>query len=205
MKGSRIFLTVFLIILVFASAYSFLLLYYNNLNIVKTFLYLLYKNDQFLSNIPFFFVPKALMIFSLSLGILTFNAYFNYKKSIQYKIVLKAIFILYLALSSCYTFGLFDTIYNIKKLNIIEWGIVVFGIFAPICILVVGKIILNFRIRGHKIFNYTTLWVIYIIIALIWEFLYPGEIMFVCIGVYCVMNAILLYYCLAKGGGKEDE
>lgn len=133
--------------------------------------------------------PSLLQSFSLMLLILTIGKYLDSKKNISCKLLKYLIYMTYLVYS-LYSIGIFT---DILSLTLQDWNKILFGVIAPICLVILGKILTFKRIRGVKIFNFYTLSIIYIIIAFIWSFLYPEEIVIEFAFLYWIILLLITY------------
>lgn len=151
----------------------------------------------------FFFVSGLLILFSLSLLIITISIYLRYKEKIQY-LILRILLFFYLILTSIYQLEGMDNVFKASDPNFIEIITLILGVIAPICIIIVGRFLLRLKIVGHKIFNNYVLWVVYFIVVTFWEIRYPNDIYYGFVMVYILINIVLLHYCLAKGGELNE-
>ena len=61
--------------------------------------------------------------------------------------------------------------------------------------LIVGKQIAYVKIKGHQIFVYLVVMLLYILLALLWAFIYPEELIFGWVFVYwCVSLGVVLVF-----------
>jgi len=133
--------------------------------------------------------PSLLQSFSLMLLILTIGIYLDSKRNISCKILKYLIYMIYLVYS-LYSIGIFTDILN---LTLQDWNKILFGVIAPICLVILGKILTFKRIRGVKIFNFYTLSIIYIIIVFVWDFIYPEEIIIEFAFLYWIILLLITY------------
>ena len=134
--------------------------------------------------------------------VLTIGIYLDSKKNILCKLLKFLIYATYFVYS-LYSIGIFTDILN---LDLRDWNKIIFGVIAPICLVILGKILTSRRIKGHKIFNYYTLSIIYIIIAFIWDFIYPEEIIIEFVILYWIILLLITYIIKntkMKGGTSE--
>lgn len=132
--------------------------------------------------------PSLLQSFSLMLLVLTVGIYLD-NRGILCRLLKFLIYIAYL-IYSLYSIGIFI---DIKNLNLQDWNKILFGVIAPLCLVILGKILTSRRIKGHKIFNYYTLSVIYVIIAFVWSIFYPEEIVLEFVILYWIILLLITY------------
>lgn len=145
----------------------------------------------------FFFVSGLLVLFSLSLLTITISIYLRYKEKVQY-LILRILLFFYVVLTSIFSIEGMKSMFKLAEPTLLETVTIIFGVIGPICIIIVGRFLLQLKIFGHKIFNHYVLWGVYLIIATFWELLYPSEIYYGFVLVYTLINVVLLHYCLAK-------
>lgn len=165
-------------------------------NIILNIFLFIFQTIDIVMAYLFFFVPPLLRMFSLSLVILTIGVVLDSLDRFQFK-VLKWLFYVFFIIYSIYTIGVVD---NLMVLDAFDISIIMFGIIAPICMFIVGRQLSNVRVKGYKIFNYYTLWVIYMVIVTLWELFRPGDIYYGFVWIFFLVNIIILYYYLAKTG-----
>jgi len=173
--------------------------------IVDVILEILFYNWMIV-RICFFFVPTLLVIFSFSMVVLTLGLWCKYKEKIQYKYILRFLLICYVILTSAYALGLIQQTSKIAtlSLSIMEIFTIIVGILAPICILIVGRLLLRLKIKGISVFNPIILWIIYLILCCIWEILYPEEIFLLIAVLFVCVNIVLVHYVMSKGGELNE-
>lgn len=167
---------------------------------LRDIIFLILEANWNLIRLIFFFVPTLLVLFSLSLVILTLCLWCKKKEKIQYKVLLRFILIIYLIITSAYAIGIINDINKLGEASFIEVCIIIAGVLAPICIMVVGKWLMNLTIKGVKIFNPIVLFILYIIICIIWEIFFPDEIRLIFAILFAISLGVCLHYILSKGG-----
>ena len=142
-----------------------------------------------LLNLVLYSTPSLLQSFSLMLLILTIGKYLDSKRNISCKLLKYLIYMTYLVYS-LFSIGIFT---DILSLTLQDWNKILFGVIAPTCLVILGKILTSKRIRGVKIFHYYTLSIIYIIIAFVWDFIYPEEIIIEFTFLYWIILLLITY------------
>jgi len=138
----------------------------------------------------FGFAPSLLRIFSLTLLALTIGAVLDYKKR-GYRQFLKYLIYIIIFIISLYSMNIFA---NLEDLTITDLNKIIFGVIAPICLLIVGKIITKAQIKGHNVFNYATYWLIYLIVGVIWWLIFPNEVIIEFLFAYFVLSLLVIHY-----------
>jgi hypothetical protein len=138
----------------------------------------------------FAFSPTLLRVFSLTLLALTIGAVLDYKKR-GYRQALKYLIFIIIFIISLYSLNIFT---NLEDLTITDWNKIIFGVLAPICLLIVGKIITSVQIKGHKFFNYGTYWLIYLVVGVAWWLIFPNEVIIEFLFAYFVLSLLVIHY-----------
>jgi len=166
-------------------------------------LILIFEFIDLLVDFIFFFVPDIFRIFSLSLLTLTIGIVLDCKKKTKYKVLKWIIYLLFM-IYSAYTIGILDTVGG--GIDVIDFTVIVFGIVAPICMMVVGQQIVRMRIKGHKIFNHYVMWFIYLLVHTLWAIFVGTEEMFYgFVWLYFILNMIVIYYYLGGEEGRDGS
>lgn len=127
----------------------------------------------------------------MTLFVLTIGVILDTKKS-YFCIVLKWLIYSLFFVYSLYNLGIFTYLQDFSLKNVSQF---VFGFVAPLALVVCIKIISNYKIKGHKIFNYLTLWIIYVVIALIWYQIFPEEVNLILLLFFWIISfAIIVVY-----------
>ncbi len=99
---------------------------------------------------------------------------------------------------SIYSLGIFS---NLLDLDTLDWSTLAFSILAPLSLIVVGKQIGSMEIKGHKIFIYYVIMVLYLLFGVLWAILYPTEVIFTFLFVYWFIALFLVSIInYVKGG-----
>lgn len=153
--------------------------------------------------------PSLLQVFSVFLFVMTAGAILDAKNSRGAKIAKFIIYALYF-IYSIYTLGLFYnlsdliSILDIRALDQEKIFKVMFGFVAPLCMLFVIKKISNASIKEHHLFNFFTVWIIYLVVAIIWKLFYPEEVLLEFMVSFWFFSLLIMgYYKFFKGGGNE--
>src|SRR3989304_354653 len=88
---------------------------------------------------------------------------------------LKIFIYIYYLVYTVYSLGIFT---NLLTLNILEWSTFVLSVLSPICMVVLGKIISNAKIKGYKIFTYIVIMLLYLLIGWLWFIIAPKTVNF---------------------------
>lgn len=146
--------------------------------------------------------PSLLSMFSNTLFILTIGAILDSKKS-YFRMGVKWLIYIFYLLVSLYNLGIFDQVFTFLKGGTIkDIEKIIFGVVAPICMVIVAKIITHYKIKGHKFFNYHVYWMIYIVLSLIWGYYFPDEVYLVFLLIYWVLSYVMVY-CFKKIAKKK--
>lgn len=153
--------------------------------------------------------PSLLQVFSTFLLVLTLGAILDAKGGPGAKILKGILYVLYL-LYSLYTLGIFYNLgdiielFNLRELNQEKIFKFTFGFIAPICMLIVGKKISNMTLRGHSVFSFYTVWLIYLIIAFIWDLFYPTEVIIEFLLAFWALSLMTICINKLKGGQSHE-
>lgn len=142
--------------------------------------------------------PSIFHIFSFALLILTIGTILDAQKT-GFCTILKYILYISYFIYTIFALGLFEWIYNFQGVTLQDWDKILYGIIAPLCLIIVLKIILNKKIKGHKIFNYFIIWIIFIIFGIIWDILYPADIILEFLILYWVISLLIVLSIKKKG------
>ena len=141
--------------------------------------------DQFFI-LFFFWSPSLLRTFSASMLTLTLGSILSMSGKTSHKI-LKYIIYFFFLLYSIYMLGIIN---NMNNVSILDFTAIAFSIIAPMCMIIVGKRLASTKIKGFSLFNYYTMWGIYLLVALLYAFFYPMIIWDIRL---IIMMFILLY------------
>jgi len=154
--------------------------------------------------------PSLLQVFSTFLLVMTIGSILDAKRTLGARILKIILYIIYL-LYSLYTLGIFYNIgdiiglFNFRELNQEKIFKFMFGFVAPLCMLFVGKKLSNIMIRGRKVFQFYTVWGLYLLIAFIWDLFYPSEVIIEYLFAFWILSLLTIgYYKLSKGGTAHE-
>lgn len=144
----------------------------------------MYAPADFIFTFIFFYCSSFLRTLTISIIlILTIGKILTLLNTNFWKFIKYVIYIWYIGY--CFwSFGLFT---NIFSLNALDWSAFMFSVLAPISMFIVGKQAQNVKVKGHKIFIYYVLMFIYLIIAIIWWFYFPEEVLFTVLFIYWII------------------
>ena len=133
----------------------------------------------------FGFAPDVLKMICASMLILTIGKILDMYERKVYHVIKFALYIWFLF----YTLYCLDFITEIKNYDALDWGSILFGIFAPLCLIVVGYFLKSkFKSIFHFDFYYI-LMTFYLIIGVLWVAYRPEQINF---SMYCFFWSVLL-------------
>lgn len=142
-----------------------------------------------LSSFLFFFVPPILQLLSINILVLNIGKWLHEFDKKKAKVILYVFFLVYT------TFYLFVNYVDIS-LDASDVFLIIINLFAPISMLIIGRKIFGAQVRGRDIFTSYILLLIYGILCIVWELLYPEQIDFpyviVYIGIFVIINIVLL-------------
>lgn len=152
----------------------------------------------------FGFVPPILRLFTLSLIVLTIGTICNHLEAGAWRLVKWGSYVLY-SVYTLYNLGLITTLISLQHSNIFDdLGLIVGGIITPIALFYFGKKVASLRLRGFSVFNFHTLWNVYLVLCLAWALLFPSEISFaMCVFIYAVSYITTYYLKQNKKGGEK--
>ena len=135
--------------------------------------------------------PGYLFAFSLLLLVLTFGEILKAQQKTYCTLLKWILYVLYLVYS-VYNFvpAIFNQDMTITPENASK---IIVGVIAPLCLFFVIKFISNIKIKGHKIFNYHVLWILYLIVAIIWSQYYPKEVYLDFLICYWILSYVIIY------------
>lgn len=152
----------------------------------------------------FFWSPSVLRTFSASMLCLTLGALLTFSGKNSHKILKYLIYFFF----ACYSFWMLGIITNMENASLLDVNTVMFSILAPICMVIVGKQVAGTKYKGHKLFMYWTMWIIYLIVALLYTFLYPGltwdlrMIIMMFILLYVFFSLLIVFFVSKIYGGS---
>ena len=173
---------------------------------INNFLTLIFTPFQYLFNILFFFAPGYLLMFSVSILVLTegqiIHAFEVGEKS-KLRFLRYFIYLIF-GIYSIWSIGIFT---DLSSFNMFDWSAIAFSIIAPICMIIVGKKAAAYKIKGkYKVFVYMTWWGLYFLATLIFICFYPaleyGPMLITgCVFIYCILSlfSISVAHGIAKG------
>jgi hypothetical protein len=91
---------------------------------------------------------------------------------------------------------------NLNELSPLDLSSILLGIIFPICFMIVGRYLMQIEYKGHKIFTYFTLWLIYMIFAVIWYLIFPEQVLFSLVFMYFIIS-IFTVWLITKIKGEE--
>jgi len=175
---------------------------------VKSILFVVFFVVLFLFS--FVSTPSLLQVFSTFLLVMTIGSILDAKRTLGARILKVLLYVLYL-LYSLYTLGIFYNLsdimglFNLRELNQEKIFKFMFGFVAPLCMLFVGKKLSNITLRGRKIFQFYTVWGLYLLIAFIWDLFYPSEVIIEYLIAFWISSLLTIgYYKLSKGGTSHE-
>ncbi|MGQ4876122.1 MAG: hypothetical protein ACP6IY_18810 [Promethearchaeia archaeon] len=125
--------------------------------------------DYFIK-IAFFWCPSILRTFSASMLVLTLGAILSISGKTLHKIIKYLLYLGFLL----YTIYIMGILSKLNEIDLLDFTALTFSIIAPICMIIVGKKAAATKIKGYKIFNFYTMWIIYLIVAILYALYYPG-------------------------------
>jgi hypothetical protein len=158
---------------------------------------IIFQGLDFIVQIVFFFVPSFLQVFSLSLAVLTIGEILSFYEKLKWAVIKYTLYIIYF-FYSLYSFGVLTNVY---ELDVLDWSTIIMGIFAPISMIMMIYILKRKTLRGWKILNVYTIWLIYLGLATVWEILYPVDVLYGFIWIFAVFSFLLIYYFNKKREG----
>ncbi len=168
------------------------------LEIIDDFMNLIYNPADVFFSIIFFFASSYLRTLTVSvILILTLGKILDLMKRKSYK-VLKWIIYIWFFGYSMYSLGIFT---NLTQLDTLDWATFAFSVLAPLSMLIVGKQLGSMKIKGHKIFIYYVLMILYLLIAILWYTYYPEQVIFTVLFIYwCITLFFVSIINYMKGG-----
>ncbi|MEA3248448.1 MAG: hypothetical protein U9Q73_01955 [Nanoarchaeota archaeon] len=139
--------------------------------------------------------------YSFSMLTLTLGSILDSREKRTRKILKYIIYILFF-LYSLWSLGIFEGFVNLSDLDALDYTTIIFGIVAPVCMMIVGKKLASIKIKGYKIFNYTILWLIYFLILLLWWLIYPENIIMEFLFLFFIVSMIVQIYYINLNKGK---
>ena len=133
----------------------------------------LFTPFSLLFNILFFFAPGYLLMFSVSILVLTEGRIINaFEKDEKSKLRFLRYFIyLFFGIYSIWSIGIFT---DLSSFDMFDWSAIAFSILAPICLFIVAKKVAAYKVKGkYKIFVYVTMWGLYWVMIFIFVSFYP--------------------------------
>ena len=157
-----------------------------------------YPVDVYFFSIIFFFVSSYLRTLTISvILILTIGKILDLMKR-KFYLALKWIIYIWFFGYSVYSLGIFS---NLAELNTLDWSTFAFSVLAPVSMLIVGKQIGSMKIKGHKIFIYYVIMILYLLLAILWYTYYPEQIIFTVLFIYwCIALFFVTILNYLKGG-----
>lgn len=144
---------------------------------------------------------SLLRTFGYSLLVLTIGVILDsketwYRKGIKY--------LLYIGYSvyTLWNLGVIENLAVLLDMDTLDYTTLMLGFIAPLCMMFVGKKVMAITIKGYKIFNYYTLWLIYLIIGFVWYYFYPEQIVIELLIIYCIITIVILSVFKSKKRGN---
>ena len=160
------------------------------LKILSEFMNLIYNPADVVFSIMFFFVSSYLRVLTISvILILTLGKILDLMKGKFYKFFLKGCIYIWFFGYSMYSLGIFS---NLAGLNVLDWSTFAFTILAPLSMLIVGKQLGSMKIKGHKIFIYYVIMILYLLVAILWYTYYPEEVIFTVLFIYWIIALFIV-------------
>lgn len=155
--------------------------------------------------------PSLLQIFSTFLLVLTLKAILDAKGGLGARLLKYIVYVVYL-IYSLYTLGIFyniEEVLNALTLNLQEISQdaifkIYSGLIAPIAILILGKQISKAEVKGRQIFNFFTIWVIFLVLAFAWDVLYPNDVLIEFLFAFWTMSLLTIAYYSLKSPNKSN-
>ena len=155
------------------------------LEMINEFMNLIYYPADVVFSIVFFFASSYLRTLTISvILILTLGKLLDLMKRKSYK-VLKWIIYIWFFGYSMHSLGIFS---NLAELDALDWSTFAFSVLAPLSMLIVGKQLGSMKIKGHKIFIYYVIMILYLLVAILWYTYYPEDVIF---------TVLFIYWCIA--------
>jgi len=155
---------------------------------LKNTLLTIFSPFDVLFNLVFFFVPSFLRTFSASLLTFTLGALLSATNRKSLKALKGAMYTFF------FLYSISDLFINYNiDLTALDYTSIMLSIIAPIVMIIEGKRIINKRIKGYKIFNTVTLWVAYVVICIIYNIFYPGEVLLLFVVLYVFFSFFFKY------------
>jgi len=152
--------------------------------------------DLVLFNWLFCFVPGMLRVMSLMILSYTIGGILEFRKRTFWKITLYLFVFVY----SLYSMGLLSNLLIGLQWGALQWTSALLGIVAPICMIIVGKLITSLRIKTHRVFNYYTWLLIYIVICTLWWFFIPEDIYYGFVWLFLAVLLVIKWIYYQKYG-----
>jgi len=136
---------------------------------------LIYAPMDWIIPIVFFYCTSFLQTLTVGIiGVLTIGKILSIWKTKLCTFLKWFMYIYYLGYT-LYSLGIFR---NLLTLNILDWTTFVLSVIAPICMVVLGKVISNAKIKGYRIFTYITIMLLYLFISWLWFLFSPKTVNF---------------------------
>ncbi|MFX0132034.1 MAG: hypothetical protein ACFFDN_00180 [Candidatus Hodarchaeota archaeon] len=167
--------------------------------LLEFIVYLMVVPMEFIFNRFFVFVPRTLKIMCVSMLVVSISKYLKYYESKLYQILrwfLYGWFLIYLA----YVLGYFNMT-ETEELEILEWVSIGIAIITPLCVLIVYQIGKKWLSQRLPFDVYYIAMIIYLIIGIVWNVLYPEQIHFMYYVYWFFLFAVFNYlvYRLSRG------
>ena len=147
-------------------------------------------------NVFYFYVPRYLVIYAFSLLVLTIAKILNKRGGKGNKVAKIGLIVFYMLLA-LYKIGVFHLFVGTETMDLL------LGILPIVCMFWLLKSMKRrrFPMSSKKVFNYITVWVLYLILCIVVLFLDPDEIIFIFNLLYMTICFIILM--ITTNGGKE--
>ena len=160
---------------------------------LDTFLTMIFTPFSLLFNILFFFAPGYLLMFSVSILVLTEGRIINaFEKGEKSKLRFLRYFVyLFFGIYSVWSIGIFT---DLTSFDMFDWSAIAFAIIGPICMIIVGKKAAAYKIKGkYKVFAYLTWWGLYFLVMFMFICYYPK----LEYGPTLILGCIFIYFILS--------
>jgi hypothetical protein len=115
-----------------------------------------------------------------------------------YRKLLKYIIYIGYAVYTLYNLGVIENLQVLLNMDALDWSTLSLGFIAPICMMIVGKRITAITVKGYKIFNYYTLWIIYVVLGIVWKLIYPNQVILPLLILYSIITFSTITYFKRK-------
>ncbi|MFX0188738.1 MAG: hypothetical protein ACFE8A_13490 [Candidatus Hodarchaeota archaeon] len=174
----------------------------NLVEVLVGILNFIYAPMDFIVPIVFWYCSSFLRTLTVGIiGVLTLAKILSIPESKICK-TLRVLLIVYYFGYTLYSLGIFT---NLTTLDILDWGTFLMTICAPISLLILGRIISNFKVLEYKVFSYITVMLIYLLIGYLWYLFAPDTLNFIVFFVVWVLALffVVIVIIITFAGGKK--